>query len=172
MSVRWAKLYKGTAAELALEDAVASLGVPYRTQFPYYLYGLRFFPDFLLPTLGVIIEVDDPSHNKADKIIADAERTEALEAEGWRVVRCTNEEALSDPHGTVRALIRGLGFSVPLTPQAFRGKIAACLPRPKKAAQKQRREAIAATRRARRQPRPGTPPRTPASPPTSSSSDS
>ena len=68
-SVRGASLvvYVGGAFQPALEDAVAALGVPYRTQFPCFLYGLRYFLDFYLPTLGVVIEVDDPSHNRLDK---------------------------------------------------------------------------------------------------------
>ena len=111
MAVRWGRLYEGTPAELSLEDAVAELGVPYRTQFPGWKYGCRFFPDFYLPTLGLVIEVDDPSHNKTAKQIDDAERTETMAREwGVRVVRCTNEEALNDPRGTVRALLGSVGL--------------------------------------------------------------
>lgn len=97
MHARWGKLYRDmTPAELAMEEAVASLGVPYRAQFPYFLYGLRYFLDFLLPTLGVVVEVDDPSHASPDRQIADARRTADLTAEGWEVVRVTNEQALAD----------------------------------------------------------------------------
>lgn len=167
MAMRWCRLYKGTPAEIELEEAVAALGVPYRTQFPYWLYGLRFFPDFLLPTLGVIIEVDDPSHNEPAKMEADRIRTEALAAEGWRVVRCTNEQALSDPHGTVRALMREAGCPVP------RRRLRECLPRPRKAPQKERREAITQARRLSRQRADGDAPKPPRrrSPPPSLSSD-
>lgn len=138
MPMRWGKLYKGTPAELSLEDAVAELGVPYRTQFPGYLYGFRFFPDFLLPTLGLVIEVDDPSHNKAEKIEADRLRTEELGTHGLRVVRCTNDEALSDPRGTVRAMLQSIGMW-PLPER--RPKVSAALPRPGKAEQRERRAA-------------------------------
>ena len=110
MHARWSRLYRSTPAELALEDAVAAIGVPYRGQFPGFLYGLRYFVDFLLPTLRLVIEVDDPSHNTAEKQITDAERTAALERVwGVRVVRCTNEEAIADPHGTVRRLLSEAG---------------------------------------------------------------
>lgn len=110
MAGRWNRLYPGTPAELSLEDAIAALGVPYRTQFPGFLYGSRFFPDFILPTLQLIIEVDDDSHNKTDKIIEDDYRTAALEKKyGWTVVRCTNEEALSDPFGAVQRMLMDQG---------------------------------------------------------------
>lgn len=149
MAMRWGKLYKGTPAELSLEDAVAELGVPYRTQFPGYLYGFRFFPDFLLPTLGLVIEVDDASHNKADKIESDRLRTEELGNHGLRVVRCTNDDALSDPRGTVRAMLVSVGMW-PL-PQK-RPRVSSALPNPRRAAQSQRRAARHEERVAARSP--------------------
>lgn len=119
---RWAKLYSNpTPAEAALEPAIAKLGVRYRFQHP--LWGLRVFPDFVLLDYKVIIEVDDPSHRTSKKRREDAERTARLAKAGWRVVRCTNDEALEDPHGTVRSLIEPLGLPgllpspTPSTPQ-------------------------------------------------------
>lgn len=148
MAVRLGQLYKGTEAERALEDAIGALGVPYRFQFPGYLYGVRFFPDFFLPTLKLVIEVDDDSHRRAEKIEADRERTSILEREwGCRVVRCTNKEALDNPHGTVRALLSSVG----LWPIPSRlPSIAASLPRTKKAPKKAKREAVAKARQDRR----------------------
>lgn len=138
MSMRWCRLYKGTPAELSLEDAIAELGVPYRTQFPGFMYGVRFFPDFYLPTLGIVIEVDDRSHDEPEKQEADAERTRVLEREwGVRVLRCRNEEALSDPRGTLRAMLRSIG----LWPLPERRRVASSLPAPRKAPQKQARDA-------------------------------
>jgi len=149
MAVRLGQLYKGTPAERALEDAVAALGVPYRFQFPGYLYGVRFFPDFYLPTLKLVIEVDDDSHRRPEKIEADRERTEALyRAWGCRVVRCTNRNALDDPHGTVRAMLSSVGlWPIPsrLPP------VAACLPQLKKAPKKAQRESKAEARQQRRE---------------------
>lgn len=148
MAGRWGKLYKGTPAELALEDAVAALGVPYRTQFPGYLYGFRFFPDFLLPTLKLVIEVDDSSHRRSAKIIEDADRSDVMnEKFGWQVVRCTNEEALSNPHGTVRALLIQAGLW-PLPEKC--PSVAQSLPRPGKAPRKEVRLARSIARRRRR----------------------
>lgn len=92
----WAENYKGTPAELALEPFVAALGVPYRTQLPLWLFSsLKFFPDFALPTIGWVIEVDDDGHKTTEA--EDHARTLKLETLGYRVVRCTNEEALHEP---------------------------------------------------------------------------
>lgn len=151
MTMRWCRLYKGTPAELAIEDAIAALGVPYRSQFPGFLYGFRYFCDFLLPTLKLVIEVDDPSHNRADKILSDEDRTTYLETQqGWTVVRCTNEEALSDPHGAVRRMLTSAGLW-PLPTQL--PKLAASLPTPKKCPKKIKRDAKMAARITKRQKR-------------------
>jgi len=106
---RWAKLYsRQTPAEAALEPAVASLGVPYRFQHP--LWALGVFPDFVLLHDRVVIEVDDPSHNTKRKRDADAARTAKLVKAGWRVVRCTNAEALANPRGTINRLMSEVGL--------------------------------------------------------------
>lgn len=161
MSMRWGQLYKGTDAERSLEDAVAALGIPYRTQFPGYLYGSRYFPDFVLPTLQIVIEVDDPSHESDEKQMDDAERTAAIEAKyGWTVVRCTNEEALTDPHGAVKRMLMDEGY-YPI-PQGIRSlkvadflpKVEKCPPKGKKPDKAKSRERTrvkkVATRRRRR----------------------
>lgn len=107
--MRWAKLYsKPTEAEQALEPAIASLGTPYRFQHP--LWGLSLFPDFALLNPRVIIEVDDSSHSTTAKKKADKERTEKLTRYNWRVVRCTNNQAMTDPYGTVDSLMEEAGL--------------------------------------------------------------
>lgn len=108
MNGRWAQHYRDqTPAERSLEPAIAALGLPYRFQHPVHLYNnqRRYFLDFALLGEGIIIEVDDKSHKK--KVAEDALRTEELLREGWRaVLRCTNEEALSDPFGTIAVLFK------------------------------------------------------------------
>jgi hypothetical protein len=141
MSVRWGKLYKGTPAELALEPAIAALGLAYRNQLPGYLYGFRYFPDFFIPQLGLVIEVDDRSHRDPEKIAADAERTQHLESFGWRVARCTNEEATDNPHGTISRLLSEAGITPRDIELAKRKPLAGCMPKPGRAPQKARREA-------------------------------
>lgn len=103
----WAKLYsQQTPAEQALEPAIASMGLPYRCQ--HTVWAISAFADFALPSLRVIIEVDDKSHNQLAKRKKDAERTAKLNRLGWTVVRCTNEQALADPYETVNRLMSGL----------------------------------------------------------------
>ena len=144
-------MYKGTPAEIALEPAIAALGVPYRNQFPLFLYGARFFLDFALPTLGVVIEVDDASHRKAEKILADAERTEEIERRfGWRVLRVTNEKALTDPFGAVQDLLSEAGITPRDIELARRRPLAECLPSPARTPQRVRREMKSADRQASR----------------------
>lgn len=107
--IRWAKLYsQQTEAENSIEHAVASLGVRYRTQHPFW--GLRLFPDVVLLDDKVVIEVDDSSHRKPAKRRDDEERTRKLNSAGFRVVRCWNEEAIEDPYGTVDRLMEELNL--------------------------------------------------------------
>ena len=102
--LRWAKLYSSpTDAEAALEPAIASLGIPYRFQHP--LWGLSLFPDFVLLDERIVIEVDDASHATTKKRKEDAERTLKLNKHNWRVIRCTNADAIEDPYGTVDKLM-------------------------------------------------------------------
>lgn len=108
---RWSKLYTNqTEAEAAIEPAIAKLGIRYRFQHP--LWGLRVFPDFVLLDHKVVIEVDDKSHRTSKKRKEDAERTARLKAAGWRVVRCTNEEAIADPHGTLERILKPLNLEI------------------------------------------------------------
>lgn len=104
----WAKLYGGTEAEHAIEPAIASLGIPYRFQHPVWALGV--FPDFVLLKDRVVIEVDDPGHSTKRKRDADAARTAKLSGAGWRVVRCTNADAIKDPYNTVDRMMRDLGL--------------------------------------------------------------
>lgn len=104
---KWSKNYsQQTDAEKAMEPAIASMGQVYRFQHPVWALGV--FPDFVLLDERVVIEVDDKSHRRKDKREADAKRTAGLEELGWRVVRCTNEEALADPYGTVNRMMAEL----------------------------------------------------------------
>lgn len=105
----WASLYANiTPAERALEPALASLGVRYRVQHP--IFALGYILDFVLPDHKLAIEVDDRSHRRASKKQKDAERTAKLQAKGWRVIRCTNEEAEAAPWDTVDRLMEQAGL--------------------------------------------------------------
>lgn len=113
MHKAWAGLYKGTTAEHAIEPAIASLGVRYRTQFPFFLYhanDLPFFADFVLLDYRVVIEIDDEGHDKPEQVKKDRERTQRLREAGWLVARCTNEDAIKHPIATVNRIMMQLGL--------------------------------------------------------------
>src|SRR5690606_34788837 len=97
-----------TPAEKALEPEVAKLGVPYRVQHP--IWALRYRLDFALPTLGIAIEVDDPSHTAKKKRAADKKRTDRLKKAGWKVLRTTNAEVLADPEGALHSMLTAAGY--------------------------------------------------------------
>jgi hypothetical protein len=120
MHRNWGQLYYGTPAELALEPYVAAWGWPYRFQHPFFLFPgeTKYFPDFFLPQQRVIIEVDDSGHFTPAGRKKDAVRTAALVKLGYKVVRCTNEEALFDPEGTVTRLMAEAGVPRRDTPPA------------------------------------------------------
>lgn len=109
MVLRWwaAAVANPTPAEASMEPAVASLGIPYRFQHP--IWALSYRLDFALPTLKLAIEVDDPSHTAKAKRAKDKVRTKKLAAVGWKILRCTNDEALKDPVGTLHKLLRSAG---------------------------------------------------------------
>ncbi len=109
MASRFIGLYPGTRSELALEPSIAAMGLVYRTNFPLYLWGVdSCFPDFIIPALGAIIEVDGPDHDQPAKKKADLERTARLNSLGYTVVRCTNDEALADPVVVTDRLLQAL----------------------------------------------------------------
>lgn len=109
---RWAKLYSSpTRPELAIEPAVAALGLPYRAQHP--AFGQGAILDFAvyprgLDKPGVALEVDGASHRTKRGIESDKIRTGKLTAAGWTVWRCTNEQATADPAGTVARMVSEL----------------------------------------------------------------
>lgn len=100
----WAKLYATpTKSELAIEPAIAALGIPYRAQHP--VFACHAIADFALLGPRILIEVDGRSHNGPAAKAKDRERTARLERQGWVVVRCTNEQAEAEPAATVQRLL-------------------------------------------------------------------
>jgi very-short-patch-repair endonuclease len=72
--------------------------------------------DFAARSERLIIEIDGETH--AGREIEDAERTVALEARGYRVLRFTNGDVMSNLEGVTRAIMIALGREVePPSPQ-------------------------------------------------------
>jgi very-short-patch-repair endonuclease len=68
-------------------------GLPFRRQ-PSIL---NYIVDFYCAQLGLIIEIDGPSHTTAENIEYDRHRQERLEELGYDVIRFTNEEVINSP---------------------------------------------------------------------------
>jgi len=87
-------------AEKAIWDLVRGnrLGVKFRRQHPAEGY----IADFACVEAMLIIEIDGLSHDLQQDY--DAERTAKLEAAGWRVLRVTDNDALSDPGAVARKI--------------------------------------------------------------------
>ncbi|MCU0532921.1 MAG: endonuclease domain-containing protein [Hydrococcus sp. Prado102] len=82
-----------TPAESYLWQALKNrqlIGLRFRCQHPIG----RFILDFYCPSCKLAIEVDGEIHS--EQVERDTARTEQLEAYGYRVLRFSNEEVLSD----------------------------------------------------------------------------
>jgi very-short-patch-repair endonuclease len=67
---------------------------------PYYI-------DFAARQERLAIELDGESHAETEHY--DAIRTRWLEGEGWRVIRFTNGDVMSNPDGVALAILKALG---------------------------------------------------------------
>ena len=76
------------------------LGVTFRRQHPI----LDYIADFICLPKRLIIEVDGGYHNKADQQLNDANRTIRLEGIGYKVIRFTNEQVLSDVQSVLKTI--------------------------------------------------------------------
>src|SRR5262249_392266 len=81
------------------------LGVKFRRQAPVGTYVV----DFLCLEGRLVVEVDGGQHTGA--MGRDQERTAWLEAQGFRVVRIWNNDALQNTDGAVEHILRHLSIS-------------------------------------------------------------
>lgn len=89
----WHRLYHNqTKHEEIMEKELCKLGVRYRTQHPFRIGNKNFFADFYLPDNKLVIEIDDPGHEKEQKKADDLERTNALKTIGLEVIRFSNHQ--------------------------------------------------------------------------------
>ncbi len=106
-----------TTPQIMLADA---LGLPMEYAIPTAAVAGKFpsLPhnykvDIADPEEKVAIEVDGKSHQLRKWKFFDRRKTEVLNVLGWRVIRFTNEEVLSDLWGTVERSNDALGRSQP-----------------------------------------------------------
>lgn len=96
-----------------------ALGAHFRRQHPIG----PFFADFCCAECGLVIEIDGLTHNGLVRHQEDAARTAFLEAQGFRVMRFTNDQVLKNLDGVVAMIRRQLAEwarddSVPQRPGA------------------------------------------------------
>lgn len=100
----WAKLYEQTDSERAIEPAIAALGRRYRSQHPFW--GMSAFADFALIDDKIVIEIDGRSHDAPAQKEKDLLHMMKWSQMGWQVARITNEMAVRDPEGAIRAALQ------------------------------------------------------------------
>jgi very-short-patch-repair endonuclease len=69
-----------------------------------------FYIDFAARRARLGIELDGDSHEGREK--ADAGRTVFLERRGWRIIRFTNGDVMTNPEGVATAILMALGRSL------------------------------------------------------------
>jgi len=68
----------------------------------------NYIVDFCCHTNRLVIEVDGSSHTEDRQIIADARRTEYLEAQGYRVLRFWKNDVLTNIEGVMTVIAGAL----------------------------------------------------------------
>ncbi|KAA9016913.1 endonuclease domain-containing protein [Sphingobium limneticum] len=77
-----------------------------------------FIADFTCRAAMLVIELDGDAHGNT--VEADAARTAFLEAQGWRVLRFSNNDVISNIEGVLSAIVRFLPLSPTLSPEGER----------------------------------------------------
>ena len=77
-----------------------ALGQPFRRQ---HIIG-PFIADFICVPRKLILEIDGGYHQLPDQQISDEERTQWLEAKGYKVIRFTNEEVIADIDSVINTI--------------------------------------------------------------------
>jgi very-short-patch-repair endonuclease len=90
-----------TQAEQLLWKALRKHKLPFRRQAPIG----PFIVDFAWHSARLIVELDGGIHRLADVAARDAVRAGWLERQGYRVIRFTNDEVLSDPEGAAGTVV-------------------------------------------------------------------
>ena len=75
-------------------------GYKFRRQHPLNIY----IADFYCHKLKLVIEIDGGYHQTAEQKVLDATRTAAIEFQGLKVIRFTNEEVMQDIRNVLNKL--------------------------------------------------------------------
>ena len=73
----------------------------------------RYFADFACVEAGLVVELDGGQHFEPEAVSADARRTSALNAAGFRVLRFNDHEALAQTDALLNAILNWLATHHP-----------------------------------------------------------
>lgn len=95
---------ESTPAEQKLWSKIRDeqLGVKFRRQ---HAVG-NYIPDFCSPKAKLVIELDGSQHLEQEEY--DKERTEFLEAQGYKVIRFWNNDVMNNIEGVILAIMNAL----------------------------------------------------------------
>ena len=68
-----------------------------------------YFADFACRSAKLIVEIDGATHSTDDEIAHDDHRTAFLQAQGYRVIRFSNEQVYENVDAIVDEIVRVLG---------------------------------------------------------------
>jgi len=91
-------------------------GYSFRRQRPV----LEYIADFMCKDLQLIIELDGMTHDKKATLQKDRKREQALIHAGFRVIRFTDDDVLTNIHGVARKIeivIDEISSTTPLIPR-------------------------------------------------------
>ena len=101
-----------TEAERRLWRALREMNPPVKARRQHPIG--RHIADFAIPACQLVIEIDGGQH--ARSVAADAERTRALNAQGYRVIRFWNNDVLGNIEGVMATIVTAIDQS-PTSPQ-------------------------------------------------------
>jgi 5-methyltetrahydrofolate--homocysteine methyltransferase len=111
---------KPTEAEKMLWNVLSNKGIENYKFRRQHIVG-EYIADFICLEKRLIIEVDGAIHNDLAQIEHDKQRTEWLESKGFKVIRFTNNQVLSDFYNTIEKIRKGLNTILVAPPSGAGG---------------------------------------------------
>ena len=111
---------KPTEAEKMLWNVLSNKGIENYKFRRQHIVG-EYIVDFICLEKRLIIEVDGAVHNDLAQIEHDKQRTEWLESKGFKVIRFTNNQVLSDFFNTIEKIRKGLNTILVAPPSGAGG---------------------------------------------------
>ena len=111
---------KPTEAEKMLWNVLSNKGIENYKFRRQHIVG-EYIVDFICLEKRLIVEVDGAVHNDVSQIEHDKQRTEWLESKGFKVIRFTNNQVLSDFFNTIEKIRKGLNTILVAPPSGAGG---------------------------------------------------